>query len=247
VSGEATRELAGSGRHGGVDQVLADLIARLRAADGSRRPTVLDCGGGTGAFAVPLAGAGAAVTVVDTSVDALATLARRATEAGVDPAIDARQGDVETLGDVIGTDTFDLVMAHGVLEAVDDPGMAFTAIARAVGPGGVLSLLVGNPVSAVLARAVAGEVHAALDELRRLDGPDARLSPAGIRLLCEQSGFIVEQFRGIGVFADWVPGTAFEAAGASADLARLEAETATRPPFSDIAARVHLLARRPAG
>ncbi|MEV1147933.1 methyltransferase domain-containing protein, partial [Micromonospora sp. NPDC049799] len=44
--------------------------------------TVLDVGGGTGGFAVPLAHAGHRVTVVDASPDALAALTRRAAEAG---------------------------------------------------------------------------------------------------------------------------------------------------------------------
>ena len=44
---------------------------------------VLDCGGGTGRIAVALAEHGAQVTVVDISVDALATLSRRSIDAGV--------------------------------------------------------------------------------------------------------------------------------------------------------------------
>ena len=44
---------------------------------------VLDVGGGSGMFAVPLARLGHRVTVVDPSADALATLHRRAQTAGV--------------------------------------------------------------------------------------------------------------------------------------------------------------------
>ncbi|MCG5437905.1 class I SAM-dependent methyltransferase, partial [Micromonospora foliorum] len=50
---------------------------------GDAELTVLDVGGGTGGFAVPLARAGHRVTVVDASPDALAALTRRAAEAGV--------------------------------------------------------------------------------------------------------------------------------------------------------------------
>src|SRR5690606_38224364 len=55
--------------------------------------TVVDVGGGTGGFAVPLAEAGHQVTVVDASPDALAALTRRATEAGVADRVRAVQGD----------------------------------------------------------------------------------------------------------------------------------------------------------
>jgi len=61
-----------------VDRVLAGLIDLPR-----RPPAVLDVGGGSGTRAVPLAARGCTVTVVDTSIDALAMLRRRAAEAGV--------------------------------------------------------------------------------------------------------------------------------------------------------------------
>src|SRR3954471_18420577 len=60
---------------------------------------VLDVGGGTGGFAVPLAVLGHRVTVVDPSPDALAALQRRAREAGVD--VRAVQGDAAGLLDVV--------------------------------------------------------------------------------------------------------------------------------------------------
>lgn len=253
-----TREVIGSGRHGVVGQLLAEGLASLRAASlradslradpGAERPgvvSVLDCGGGSGSFAVPLAVAGASVTVVDVSADALATLMRRADEAGARERVRPVQGDVEALAEVIAAATFDLVLAHGVLQAVDDPGAAFAAIVAAVRPGGLLSVLVDNPVAGVLARAIGGDVVGALSELRGLDGSALRLGPAAVRALCEDSGFVVEQVHGVGVFADWVSGPALERPEARAALAALEAETAERRPFADIAARVHLLARRP--
>ena len=60
-----------------VDRRLAALISTLPGRD------VVDVGGGSGTRAVPLALLGCRVTVVDSSTDALASLSRRATEAGV--------------------------------------------------------------------------------------------------------------------------------------------------------------------
>ncbi|WP_279580846.1 hypothetical protein [Fodinicola feengrottensis] len=51
-----------------------------RAADGPLR--VVDVGGGSGGFAVPLACQGHHVSVVDPSPNALATLSRRVIDAG---------------------------------------------------------------------------------------------------------------------------------------------------------------------
>ena len=76
--------------------VLRAELARAAEA-GATSLTVLDLGGGSGGSAVPLAQLGHRVTVVDASADALATLQRRAAEAGVAALVTAVQGDVERL------------------------------------------------------------------------------------------------------------------------------------------------------
>src|SRR5437764_12431059 len=82
---------------------------------------VLDAGGGTGGFAVPLAELGHHVTVVDPSPDSLAALDRRAAESGTSGQVQAVQGDVAGLADVVEAGSVDLVLCHSVLEVVDDP------------------------------------------------------------------------------------------------------------------------------
>jgi S-adenosylmethionine-dependent methyltransferase len=219
------------------------LVAAL-ASHGTSSAAVLDCGGGSGSFAVPLARLGATVTVVDISVDALATLHRRADESGVADRIRPVQGDVESLADAVPAAAFDLVLAHGILEAVDESEAAFAAIAAAVRPGGLLSVLVSNPIAAVLARALGGDFAAALAELRELD-LDSSLGPKTIRRMSSAAGLVIEATHGVGVFSELVPGAALDRPGASELLAELEAATAARAPFADIASRVHTLARRP--
>lgn len=242
---ETRRGGATAGRQRLVWQLLSDALAGLTADGGS--PAVLDCGGGSGSFAVPLARAGATVTVVDISADALATLHRRAVEAGVADRVTPLQGDVELLGDVVAPASFDLVLAHGILEAVDAVAASFAAIAAAVAPRGRLSVLVGNPVAGVLARALSGDVEGALHELRGLDVDFRHPGPDGVRALCHDNGLLVESVHGVGVFSELVPGTALEAPGALEALADLESEASTRRPFADIASRVHVLAHRPVG
>ncbi len=160
------RERAGTGRLGLMSRLLTDALKAV-TRPGSR-PAVLDCGGGSGTYSVPLAGLGAEVTVVDISADALATLSRRAGETGVADRVRPVQGDVETLGELVGPGHFDLVLAHGILESVDHVRPTFAGITAATRPGGLISILVGNPVAAVMARALAGEPAAALAELREL-------------------------------------------------------------------------------
>src|SRR3982751_4446982 len=136
----------------GLESVLG------RGEDESR--DVLDIGGGTGGLAVRVGLLGHRVTVVDPSPDALAALDRRAREHDV--AVTGRQGDLSTLLDVVGPDSADVVLCHGVLEVVDDPATALATLARVVRAGGVLSLLAAQRHAAVVARAMAGHFQQAL-------------------------------------------------------------------------------------
>ena len=57
---------------------------------------------------------------------------------------------------------FDLALCHWVLEVVDDPAVTLSEIARALRPGGQVSLAATNRAGAVLARAVSGHPVEAL-------------------------------------------------------------------------------------
>ncbi|MGH3715642.1 MAG: methyltransferase domain-containing protein [Micromonosporaceae bacterium] len=213
---------------------------------------VLDVGGGTGGFAVPLAQAGHRVTVVDASPDALAALNRRAAEAGVAERIHAVQGDADKLTDVAGPQTADLVLCHSVLEVVDSPVATAEAVAAALRPGGVASVLVANRAAAVLSRALGGHLTAAGS---LLDDPDGRagdrdtllrrFDAAQARELLAAAGLTVEQIHGVRVVADLVPGALLDTEpGAYDALLEFELAAATRSPYRDIATQLHLLGRR---
>lgn len=224
-------------------QLWSRLLRILHDQSGKgAAPTVLDCGGGSGSLAVPLAACGAQVTVVDVSIDALATLLRRASEAGVSPRVTGMQGDAEALSEVLPAAQFDIVLAHGVLESVPGPGQAISQIAAVLRPGGVASLLVANPVAMVIGRLLAGEVAAALETFRRAP---AAYSVEAAASQCHQAGLTVESIDGIGVFAELVPGVELDRPGAMLALAELEMAASTLPPYRDIASRLHLVARRP--
>lgn len=242
---ERAVERLGSGRAALVSRLLLDALPSVHPAGGSA--AVLDCGGGSGAYAVPLARAGADVTVVDVSADALATLVRRADEAGVSASVHAAPGDVDDLGAVVDGRSFDLVLAHGILDAVDHLEPAFAAMAAVVRPGGLFSVLVANPAAAVLARALAGDPALALIELRELAAAEGRrgADPAAVLGLANLSGLVLEARHGIGMFADLVPGSSLDTPAARAALAELDLEAAGRAPFADLAGRIHLLLRRP--
>ncbi len=94
--GAETVRSRGLARGGVVWSVLGAELDR-RSAAGAAGLDVLDLGGGSGVSAVPLAELGHRVTVLDVSADALATLHRRAEEAGVAERVTPLQGEVERL------------------------------------------------------------------------------------------------------------------------------------------------------
>ena len=242
VAAEAINPTAGAPR--GISPLLwSGLLRILDGRAGTGPISVLDCGGGSGSLAVPLAVRGARVTVVDISIDALSTLLRRAGESGVSDRVTAVQGDAEALLDVLPAAAFDLVLAHGVLESVPNPAEAVRQIAAVLRPGGAASLLLANPVAAVIGRLLAGDVSAALDGFRR--SATSAYSAQAATDQCAAAGLAIESIEGIGVFTELVPGIDLERPGVMQTLGELEAASAGISPYRDIASRMHLVARRP--
>jgi 2-polyprenyl-3-methyl-5-hydroxy-6-metoxy-1,4-benzoquinol methylase len=239
------------------DAVRLALDAELTAARrrrGGEPPRVLDVGGGSGVLAVPFAAAGCAVTVVEPNPDALATLSRRATDAGVGDRITVLQVDSDVLGQFVPAGSADLVLAHGLLEVVDDPKNTVAAMAEAVAPGGAVSVLVANRTAALLHRAIAGK----LGEAARLaEDPAGRLphetllrrfATDGLLTLLTDAGLTVELVQGHGVVSELVPGSVLQRDSSARDaLAELELRLARTPPLRDIAARLHAVARKTVG
>ncbi|HUR75983.1 MAG TPA: methyltransferase [Sporichthya sp.] len=240
-----------------VWEALRPALDDLLVAGGRTELDVLDIGGGTGGFAVPLAQAGHRVTVLDPSPDALAALGRRVAEAGVAAQVHAVQGDADNLTAVLpsrdgATEQFDLVLCHGVLEHTDDPAGALAAAVAALRPGGVASLLVANRNALVFARAVTGHLaaarHALEDPAGRWGAQDPlprRFDPEEFLALVRAAGARVLATHGVRVFSDLVPSSVIEGEVlAREELVALESAVAEHPAFRAIATQLHVLAAR---
>ncbi|MSZ75824.1 MAG: methyltransferase domain-containing protein [Actinobacteria bacterium] len=205
---------------------------------------VLDVGGGTGDFAVRVAELGHRGRGVDPSPDALAALGRRARERGVD--VGGLQGDLSSLLDVVGADSADLLLCHGVLELAGDPAAALDTLRAALRPGGTVSLLVAQRHAAVVARAMAGhfgQALALLDDPSPIGRSGRRFTAAELGALLDGAGFGAPLVHGVRVFADLVPGSLLDLEpGATAALVELERAVSSRPEYLPLATQLHLLA-----
>ena len=237
-----------------VWDVLRDVVSARAAEAGRAALDIVDVGGGTGGLAVPFAALGHNVTVIDPSPDALAAAQRRAAEAGA--RLTAVQGEAASLDSVVGPKSADLVICHNVLEYVDSPADAMTAIAAVLRPSATVSVLAANTVAAVLHRALAGrftearqllggEAAGAAGATGTGAGPPRRFTLPELTALIEAAGLRAGESHGLRIFSGLVPGALLDAdPGGTEALRSLEAAAAAAPPLRDIAAQLHLLGHR---
>jgi SAM-dependent methyltransferase len=229
---------------------LVAALAQLTPAGAAL--SVLDAGGGSGGFAVPLAQQGYDVIVVDPSPDSLAALERRAAETGTGDRIRALQGDAAGLADLLDAASVDAVLCHSVLEVVDDPAESLRGVASVLRPGGLVSVLAANRSAAVVARAAAGRVAEArallADAAGSAGGHDPllrRFTYDELAALLSAAGLRPTVGHAVRVFTDVVPPAVLDGdPDAAADLLALERAVAEHPDYRPMATQLHVLADR---
>lgn len=233
-------------------QAVLDAVETAVAGGAGPVLDVLDLGGGTGGDAVRLSASGHRVTVVDPSPDALASLNRRAVEAGrPEGSVTGILGDTTDLTEHVDPGSFDLVLCHGVLEHVDDPGQALAAVAAVLRDEGFVSVVVAGRLAAVLARALAGDFAGAQTTYGssadawdlRADGP-RRFVRAEVDSLLADHGFLGVQTSALRVFADLVPSAVVDIEpGAREALYSLERLVRSSADFTAISGGLQSIAR----
>ncbi len=225
-----------------LELVLERLLAALPPAPGR----VLDAGGGTGAYAIPLAAAGYDVTLLDPSEEWLEMAGKRAEEAGV--SLTLVPGRVEEAVELVGGGpAFDAVLCHAVLMYVEDPEVALRAVRHVAREGAVLSTLEKNRDGLAMRPGFAGD----LSEARRaLDSPMAagrlgimnRAFRVGeVRQMMVRTGWRPVSWAGVRLFSD----PHVDDGPDESDVAQwldLEREVAGRDPYRRVARLLHTLA-----
>lgn len=231
-----------------------DAARRDLLADRADRPlTVLDVGAGQGTQALRLAREGHRVTAVDVAEEMLAPfrLALESEPPAVRRAVTLLVGDVRDLAETTELTTYDLVLCHGVLMYLDDPGPALAGLAAATAPDGVLSLVARNREAMALRHAMRrqwAKALAAFDATGYVNelGVAARADTVGeLTRLLAGHGLTVERWYGVRVLSDGVPlDEPVPPADELATLLAAEERAGRTDPYRGVGPLVHLLAAR---
>jgi SAM-dependent methyltransferase len=237
---------------GQVRQVLAaNQLARHAPAPPA---TVADVGGGAGSQSIRLARLGHTVDLLDPS-ERMLTQAREALRAE-DSSVQARvrlvQGYGEAASTLLGRDAFDVVVCHGVIMYVVDPGPLIAALGIIAKPGALVSLITKNAAALAMRPALEGRFGEALNafeatsDVGGMGVPTRAHSLAQLEAWLSAAGCEFEAWYGIRVFTDHLGSK--PAGDDVADVLAAEWEAGRRDPYRQVARLLHVLARkRPAG
>lgn len=228
------------------------LAQHLDLSPGSMR--ILDAGGGTGSYALPLAELGHTVCLLDFSAKMLDIARQKAAQR--DPTLVERiefchASATEVPARLTG-DHFDLILCHTLLEYVPDPWQVLRSLIAVLRPGGWISLLFANPHADPLRWALAkGDLDKARLSLHqpvssadlfhlprrtfRAEEMEQALTRAGVRVMATY---------GVRIFADYMPADRLADRAFYARLLSLETAASALLPYRLLARYNQLLGRK---
>ncbi|MCK1796289.1 class I SAM-dependent methyltransferase [Streptomyces sp. XM4193] len=214
-----------------------------------RRLRVLDVGCGQGVQALRLARLGHEVTGLesDPTMLAAAHTALEGEPEGIRARLQLRAGDARDTGALFAPGSFDVVLCHGVLMYLAEPGPTLAGLARVLAKDGLLSLLVRNADALALRPGQSGDWAAALSAFDepgytnrlglaaradRLESLTATLAGIGVPLA---------RWYGVRVLTDLAPDDAEPPQGEKWQrLLAAEERAGTTDPYRAVAAQLHL-------
>jgi S-adenosylmethionine-dependent methyltransferase len=189
---------------------------------------------------------------VDASAD---LLARFACDLAAEPAevrarVRVERGLIEDYAERAGVPRPAAVLCHGVLMYLADPDPVLRAIAGLIPPGAMASLLVRNGDALAMRPGLLGDWTACAEAFGSASYPNRIGVTARADRLADLTGRLasygleVTAWYGVRVFTDTAPDDAVPPPDLDALLA-CEEQAGRTDPYRQVAALVHLIARRP--
>jgi S-adenosylmethionine-dependent methyltransferase len=211
---------------------------------------IADVGGGNGLDGIRLAQSGHCVTVVDESSAMLAEAERVSRNLGLHGCFDTLQVGFGALAASFESGTFDVVMAHNVLQFVDDRPAALSELRQIARPGAVISIICPNRDSEPLRLAIREHnVAGALDAIGATSMANDlfrthshALCADDVAAAMEVAGFTDVHRYGIRCVSDYIVDDSMKYTPSGyAALEQLELAMSDQPQFVAIARMFHLI------
>jgi len=218
--------------------------------------TVLDVGGGAGHQSFPLAQAGYAVTLLDSS-PAMLDKARQRLQQLPEEArqrVTFVRADGEHADEAVHGQRFAAVLCHGVLGYLERPEPMVDQLCRCAAPGGIISIMTANARASAVRPALEQRWDDALasfdarTEIGVLGVPGRADTVEEISELMRSRGVEPLHWYGVWLFVDWLEfgGTTVDPADAQ-QVAAVELEASRRDPYRQLSRVFHVLGRQSSG
>ena len=179
----------------------------------SRKAVVLDAGGGTGRWSIPMAKMGLNIVLVDISGGMLNVARRKIKKAGYEDKITIKKGDITKLE--YPDETFDLVFCEHVIFLIEEPVKAIQELGRVLKKGcpliisyqnvyvGIMECLKSKDMNSIM-RVLNADGLIRIDR-RQMEGIGRGTTPTEFRKMLVENGFEVEKIVGKGVTITGLP------------------------------------------
>jgi len=215
---------------------------------------VLDAGGGTGSYALPLAEQGHRVCLLDFSGEMLDVARAKGERLGpsVLERLEFRRAAVDDVSRLFPPDRFDIVLCHTLLEYVPDPNDVLRGLSSVLRSGGLASVLFVTPHADALRWAL-GRADMEM-ALRALDHPVSSadlfgldrlaMAPDVVRKSMAEAGLVAVAEYGVRIFADHLPVEKLADPAFFARLWELESAAGGLDPYRQIGRYRQIIGRK---
>jgi ubiquinone/menaquinone biosynthesis C-methylase UbiE len=186
------------------------IFSTLQEVIGKKRTRILDAGGGTGFYSLPLAAQGHEVVILDKSRNMLKVAEEKAKKLGAEAKIRTVVGDMENIKEP--SESFDVVVCHLALCHSKDPLKALKEFSRVLRKHGILSLVAENKMFFSVSEAFKGNLAEALRRYKEEHLAVAVSTLGKLRTferkklldLLEQAGFEPVRVLGLRIISDYL-------------------------------------------